>query len=114
MPTRLRTFANAGLSGIGDALSTSLFFITLSTHLPLAGSSHPPICHYIPFPRRAPIVQEAGTGMSDRTGSELAKTKNREIESILSGSDDGTTFKNFTSARSDISATIDDKNKVGG
>lgn len=55
--------------------------------------------------------QEAGTGMSDRTGSELAKTKNREIESILSGSDDGTTFKNFTSARSDISATIDDKNK---
>lgn len=52
--------------------------------------------------------------MSDRTGSELAKTKNKEIESILSGSTDGgDAFAKFaTSARSDVSGTLDDKNKV--
>jgi hypothetical protein len=52
--------------------------------------------------------------LSDRTGSELAKSKNREIESILSGggSEEGKAFK-FASARSDVSGTLEDKNKVG-
>lgn len=48
--------------------------------------------------------------VSDRTGSELAKSKNKEIESILSYSDDGG-LNRFASARSDV-GVVGDKNKV--